>query len=314
MNAKALNGTTYNDTYTVNSLTKNVDIVDKGGNDTLNINVKKATASDLRYIFDVDNKGQASGDLIITDKTGIKKSNFQGVAVNDYFTKGKVETINLNGSSITDNVATSIENITNDVKNFLESNGYEKASAVWGSKDKTAKAELKAIYSSGNNKYNFSTVDGNAEQTVTDKIGDNDIYSVDEKFDFAKDKLVISDSQGENDVLKLAQNADKLTILFDIKKSASEGESAVGDALYVIGKDSKDLAHGIKMEGIDKVKTADGDVVAPTNTDKIVSDVQSWLAAANSGKGYDSVADAIKANDADLANLIAKFAPSQPQV
>ena len=311
LNAKALNGTTYNDTYTVNSLTKNVDIVDKGGNDTLNINVKKATASDLRYIFDVDNKGQASGELIITDKTGIKKSNFQGVAVNDYFKTGKVETINLNGSSITANVATSIENITNDVKNFLESNGYEKASAVWGGKDKNAKAELKAIYSSGNNKYNFSTVEGNAEQTVTDKIGDNDIYSVDDHFDFAKDKLVISDSQGENDVLNLAQKADKLTILFDIKKSASEGESAVGDALYVIGKDSKDLAHGIKMEGIDKVKTADGDVTAPTN--EIVEAVQGWLANANESKGYDSVADAIKANDADLANLIAKFAPSQPQ-
>ena len=157
------------------------------------------------------------------------------------------------------------------------------------------------------NIYNISTVKKHAEQNIVDKSGD-DTYNVDNKFDFAKDKLIISDTDGNNDVLNLAQKADKLTILFDIKK---ETGSAVGDALYVIGKDSTDLAHGIQMEGIDKVKTADGDVTAPTN--EIISDVQSWLAGANSGKGYDSVADAIQNNDADLANLIAKFAPSQPQ-
>ena len=326
-------GTSSNDIYNVENLNTSVDIYDNGGKDALNINVKDMKAEALRYVFDVDKTG-AKGDLIITDTKGINSSKFNGVAINDYFTtqvtvpdtskeeegatkvetvNHKVETINLNGSSITDNVATSIANITNDVQNFLNANKYESASDVLDGKDRKAKAELKEIYNSGNNKYNFSTVEGNAEQTVIDKIGDSDIYKVDDKFDFAKDKLVISDSQGENDVLDLAQKADKLTILFDIKKSASEGESAVGDALYVIGKDSTDLAHGIQMSGIDKVKTADGDVAAPTNTDKIVSDVQSWLADANSGKGYDSVTDAIKANDADLANLIAKFAPSQPQ-
>ena len=103
--------------------------------------------------------------------------------------------------------------------------------------------------------------------------------------------------------------------MFDIKKSASEGESAVGDALYVIGKGQTNLKHGIQMDGIDTIKTSDGkggytDITAPTN--EIISDVQGWLKA-NESKGYDSVADAIKANDADLANLIAKFAPSQPQ-
>ena len=107
--------------------------------------------------------------------------------------------------------------------------------------------------------------------------------------------------------------------MFDIKKSASEGESAVGDALYVIGKDSKDLAHGIQMSGIDKVKTADGDVVAPTNTDKIVSDVQSWLNSDANKGGYDSVADVIKnasTSGADLSGLISAYAPSTqtPQV
>lgn len=115
--------------------------------------------------------------------------------------------------------------------------------------------------------------------------------------------------------LDIAKEADKLTILFDIKKSASEGESAVGDALYVIGKGQTNLKHGIQMDGIDTIKTSDGkggytDITAPTN--EIISDVQGWLKA-NESKGYDSVADAIKANDADLANLIAKFAPSQPQ-
>ena len=157
------------------------------------------------------------------------------------------------------------------------------------------------------NIYNISTVKKHAEQKIVDSLG-NDTYNVDNKFDFRKDKLIISDTTGDNDVLNLVKNADDLTILFDIKK---EGESAVGDALYVIGKGQTNLDHGIQMEGIDKVKTADGDVTAPAN--EIVQAVQGWLGDANSGKGYDSVADAIKANDADLANLIAKFAPSQPQ-
>lgn len=324
-------GASSNDTYNVANLNTSVDIYDNGGKDTLNINVENMKAEDLHYAFDVDKNG-AKGDLIITNAKGITSSKFNGVAINDYFTTQvskeggatetvdhKVETINLNGSSITDNVATSIANITNDVQNFLNANNYESASAVLDGKDRKAKAELKEIYNSGNNKYNFSTVEKNAEQTVTDKIGDSDIYNVDNKFDFAKDKLVISDSQGENDVLNLAQKADKLTILFDIKKSASEGESAVGDALYVIGKDSKDLAHGIQMSGIDKVKTADGDVVAPTNTDKIVSDVQSWLNSDANKGGYDSVADVIKnasTSGADLSGLISAYAPSTqtPQV
>lgn len=324
-------GASSNDTYNVKNLNTSVDIYDNGGTDTLNINVKDMEAKDLRYVFDVDKTGAKKGDLIITDTKGINSSKFNGVAINDYFTtqvtvpdtsneeegattvktvNHKIENINLNSSSITDNVATSIANITNDVKNFLNANKYESASDVLDGKDRKAKAELKEIYNSGNNKYNFSTVKDIAEQTVTDKIGDSDIYNVDNKFDFTKDKLVISDSQGENDVLNLAQKADDLTILFDIKK---EGENAVGNALYVIGKDSTDLAHGIKMSGIDKVKTADGDVTPPANTDTIVSDVQSWLRSANDGQGYDSVADAIKASDDNLADLIAKFAPSQPQ-
>ncbi len=162
------------------------------------------------------------------------------------------------------------------------------------------------------NIYNISTVKKHAEQKIVDSLG-NDTYNVDNKFDFRKDKLIISDTTGDNDVLNLVKNADDLTILFDIKK---EGESAVGDALYVIGKGQTNLDHGIQMDGIDKIKTSDGkggytDVTAPTN--EIVSAVQGWLAGANESKGYDSVADAIKANDADLANLIAKFAPSQPQ-
>lgn len=313
LSAKTLNGTTYNDTYTVNSLAKNVDIVDNGGNDILNINVKKTDASDLRYIFDVDNKGKASGDLIITDKTGINKSNFQGVAINDYFTTGKVETINLNGDKV--GVDEVIANISNDVKNFLESNGYKKASDVWGGKDKNAKAELKEIYNSGNNKYNFSTVEGNTEQTVTDKIGDNDIYNVDDKFDFTKDKLVISDSEGENDVLNLAQKADDLTILFNIKKTGTGAEALDGN-MYVLGKDQNNWS--IKMSGIDSINALDKDSKSTSvdftkPADEIISAVQGWLASANEGKGYDSVDDAFKANDANLADLIAKFAPSQPQ-
>ena len=336
-------GASSNDIYNVKNLNTSVDIYDNGGKDTLNINVKDMKAEDLRYAFDVDKNG-AKGDLIITDTKGINSSKFNGVAINDYFTTQvtvpdtsseeksattktvdhKIETINLNGSSITDssitdNVATSIANITNDVKNFLNANQYESASDVFDGKDRKAKAELKEIYNSGNNKYNFSTVEGNAKQTVTDKIGDSDIYNVDNKFDFTKDKLVISDSQGENDVLNLAQKADDLTILFDIKKSPSEAESAVGDALYVIGKGQTNLDHGIQMSGIDKVKTADGEVTPPANTDTIVSAVQNWLNSDANKGGYGSVADVIKnasTSGADLSGLISAYAPSTqtPQV
>ena len=331
-------GASSNDIYNVENLKTSVDIYDNGGKDTLNINVKDMKPEDLRYVFDVDETG-AKGDLIITDTKGINSSKFNGVAINDYFTtqvtvpdtsneeegattvktvNHKIENINLNGSSITD-VATSIENITNDVQNFLNANKYKSASDVFDGKDRKAKAELKEIYNSGNNKYNFSTVKDNAEQTVTDEIGDSDIYNVDNKFDFTKDKLVISDSQGENDVLNLAQKADDLTILFDIKKSPSEAESAVGDALYVIGKGQTNLDHGIQMSGIDKVKTADGEVTPPANTDTIVSAVQNWLNSDANKGGYGSVADVIKnasTSGADLSGLISAYAPSTqtPQV
>ena len=210
-------GASSNDIYNVKNLNTSVDIYDNGGTDTLNINVKDMKPKDLRYVFDVDKTGAKKGDLIITDTKGINSSKFNGVAINDYFTTQvtvpdtsneeegattvktvdhKIENINLNGSSIKDNVATSIANITNDVQNFLNANKYESASEVFDGKDRKAKAELKEIYNSGNNKYNFSTVKDNAEQTVTDKIGDSDIYNVDNEFDFTKDKLVISDSQG----------------------------------------------------------------------------------------------------------------------
>lgn len=177
-------------------------------------------------------------------------------------------------------------------------------------RNKNIQQGLVDVFADGKNTYNIGH--SRKTQTVTDNIGDNDVYNVNNKFNFAKDKLVISDLQGDNDVLNIAQKADKLTILFDIKK---EGASAV-DALYVIGKGQTNLDHGIQMDGIDTIKTSDGkggytDITAPTN--EIISDVQSWLADANSGEGYDSVADAIKASDDNLADLIAKFAPSQPQ-
>ena len=195
--------------------------------------------------------------------------------------------------------------------NFLKTTKYNTVSEAMIKGNKNIQQGLVDVFADGKNTYNIGH--SRKTQTITDNIGDNDVYNVNNKFNFAKDKLVISDLQGDNDVLNIAQKADKLTILFDIKK---EGESAVGDALYVIGKDQTNLKHGIQMDGIDTIKTSDGkggytDITAPTN--EIISDVQGWLADANSGKGYDSVADAIKANDADLANLIAKFAPSQPQ-
>lgn len=149
----------------------------------------------------------------------------------------------------------------------------------------------------------------NKAQSVKDMAG-NDTYTVDKTFDFTKDSLVISDMDGDNDVLNLSDSSDKYTVLFDVtakKDGDTEGTSYVGKALYAIGKDQKDLAHGIQMTGIDKVN-ANGTEV--TMADEIVSKVQSWLSNTENGKSaYASVADALADKNVNVADLIAAYAP-----
>lgn len=310
-----------NDTYNINySSWEDIEIDDEGGNDVINF-TDSVAENDLVGFFDVAKSSKyekkLTSDLIITRKNDldsfVNDRELDIISVYNYFDRDGY-TINLKNSEDTTQIFKKDENLDalkKDVVNFLKTTKYNTVSEAMIKGNKNIKQELVDVFADGKNTYNIGH--SRKTQTVTDNIGDNDVYNVNNKFNFAKDKLVISDLQGDNDVLNIAQKADKLTILFDIKK---EGESAVGDALYVIGKGQTNLKHGIQMDGIDTIKTSDGkggytDITAPTN--EIISDVQTWLADANSGKGYDSVADAIKANDADLANLIAKFAPSQPQ-
>ncbi len=310
-----------NDTYNINySSWEDIEIDDEGGNDVINF-TDSVAENDLVGFFDVAKSSKyekkLTSDLIITRKNDldnfINDKELDIISVYNYFDRDGY-TINLKNGEDTTQIFKKDENLDalkKDVVNFLKTTKYNTVSEAMIKGNKNIKQGLVDVFADGKNTYNIGH--SRKTQTVTDNIGDNDVYNVNNKFNFAKDKLVISDLQGDNDVLNIAQKADKLTILFDIKK---EGESAVGDALYVIGKGQTNLKHGIQMDGIDTIKTSDGkggytDITAPTN--EIISDVQSWLADANSGKGYDSVADAIKANDADLANLIAKFAPSQPQ-
>ena len=315
---------TANDTYNI-SYSKWEDIVinDEGGNDVINFSDSVAE-NDLVGFFDVAKSSKyeknLTSDLIITRKNDldsfVNDRELGMVAVSDYFDRDDY-TISVTKGEDTTQIFKKDENLDalkKDVVNFLKTTKYNTVSEAMVKGNALVRQGLVDVFAEGKNTYNFGH--SSKAQTVTDNIGNNDIYNVNNKFNFAKDKLVISDLQGDNDVLNVAQTADKLTILFDIKKSANESESAVGDALYVIGKGQTNLNHGIQMNGIDTIKTSDGkgsytDVTAPT--DEIVSAVQGWLASANDGKGYDSVADAIQANDADLANLIAKFAPSQPQ-
>ncbi len=310
-----------NDTYNINySSWEDIEIDDEGGNDVINF-TDSVAENDLVGFFDVAKSSKyekkLTSDLIITRKNDldnfINDRELNIISVYNYFDRDGY-TINLKNGEDTTQIFKKDENLDalkKDVVNFLKTTKYNTVSEAMIKGNKNIQQGLVDVFADGKNTYNIGH--SRKTQTVTDNIGDNDVYNVNNKFNFAKDKLVISDLQGDNDVLNIAQKADKLTILFDIKK---EGESAVGDALYVIGKGQTNLKHGIQMDGIDTIKTSDGkggytDITAPTN--EIISDVQSWLADANSGKGYDSVADAIKANDADLANLIAKFAPSQPQ-
>ena len=313
-----------NDTYNINySSWEDIEIDDEGGNDVINF-TDSVAEKDLVGFFDVAKSSKyekkLTSDLIITRKNDldsfVNDRELDMISVSDYFDRDGY-TINLKNSEDTTQIFKKDENLDalkKDVVNFLKTTKYNTVSEAMIKGNKDIRQGLVDVFADGKNTYNIGH--SKKTQTITDNIGDNDVYNVNNKFNFAKDKLVISDLQGDNDVLNIAQKADKLTILFDIKKFASEGESAVGDALYVIGKGQTNLKHGIQMNGIDTIKTSDGkggytDITAPTN--EIISDVQSWLKDANSGKGYDSVAEAIQNNDADLANLIAKFTPSQPQ-
>ena len=313
-----------NDTYNINySSWEDIEIEDEGGNDIINF-TDSVAENDLVGFFDVAKSSKyekkLTSDLIITRKNDldnfINDRELDIISVYNYFDRDGY-TINLKNGKDTTQIFKKDENLDalkKDVVNFLKTTKYNTVSEAMIKGNKNIQQGLVDVFADGKNTYNIGH--SRKTQTVTDNIGDSDIYNVDNEFDFTKDKLVISDSQGENDVLNLAQKADDLTILFDIKKSPSEGENAVGNALYVIGKGQTNLKHGIQMDGIDTIKTSDGkggytDITAPTN--EIVSAVQSWLRSANDGEGYDSVADAIKASDDNLADLIAKFAPSQPQ-
>ncbi len=313
-----------NDTYNIkDSSWENIEIDDEGGNDVINFTYSDVE-NDLVGFFDVAKsskyENKLTSDLIITRKNDlynfINDRELDIISVYNYFDRNGY-TINLKNGKDTTQIFKKDENLDalkKDVVNFLQTTKYNTVSEAMIKGNKNIKQGLVDVFADGKNTYNIGH--SRKTQTVTDNIGDNDVYNVNNKFNFAKDKLVISDLQGDNDVLNIAQKADDLTILFDIKKSPSEAESAVGDALYVIGKGQTNLGHGIQMDGIDTIKTSDGkggytDITAPTN--EIVSAVQGWLAGANDGKGYASVADAIQNNDADLANLIAKFAPSQSQ-
>ena len=310
-----------NDTYNINySSWEDIEIDDEGGNDVINF-TDSVAEDDLVGFFDVAKSSKyekkLTSDLIITRKNDldsfVNDRELDMISISDYFDRDGY-TINVNNGENTDQIFKKDENLDalkKDVVNFLKTTKYNTVSEAMIKGNKDIRQGLVDVFADGKNTYNIGH--SRKTQTVTDNIGDNDVYNVNNKFNFAKDKLVISDLQGDNDVLNIAKKADDLTILFDIKK---EGESAVGDALYVIGKGQTNLKHGIQMSGIDTIKTSDGkggytDITTPTN--EIISDVQSWLKDANSGKGYDSVAEAIQNNDADLANLIAKFAPSQPQ-
>ena len=311
-----------NDTYNINySSWEDIEIDDEGGNDVINF-TDSVAEDDLVGFFDVAKSSKyekkLTSDLIITRKNDldsfVNDRELDMISISDYFDRDGY-TINVNNGKNTDQIFKKDENLDalkKDVVNFLKTTKYNTVSEAMIKGNKDIRQGLVDVFADGKNTYNIGH--SRKTQTVTDNIGDNDVYNVNNKFNFAKDKLVISDLQGDNDVLNIAKKADDLTILFDIKK---EGESAVGDALYVIGKGQTHLKHGIQMSGIDTIKTSDGkggytDITTPTN--EIISDVQSWLKDANSGKGYDSVTEAIQNNDADLANLIAKFAPSQPQI
>ena len=313
-----------NDTYNINySSWEDIEINDEGGSDVINF-TDSVAEKDLVGFFDVAKSSKyekkLTSDLIITRKNDldnfISDRELGMVAVSDYFDRDDY-TINIKNGEDTTQIFKKDDNLDalkKDVVNFLKTTKYNTVSEAMMKGNKDIRQGLVDVFADGKNTYNIGH--SSKTQTITDNVGDNDIYNVNNKFNFTKDKLIISDLQGDNDVLNVAQTADKLTILFDIKKSADEGESAVGDALYVIGKGQTNLNHGIQMDGIDTIKTSDGkggytEITTPTV--EIISAVQDWLANANDGKGYDSVDEAFKANDADLANLIAKFAPSQQQ-
>jgi len=212
-------------------------------------------------------------DVTITDRNnGDGNGNYQGVTVKNFNKIGNRSDLYVNGDILT---------------SFYESDGnirYELGGTRYGTQEDDVFAYSDSVEEyaggAGNDTYN--------------------IGSANSKFDFTSDKVVITDTEGTNDVLNITSETE-MKVLFDIQKTGS----TVGKALYVVGTDdSTDLTYGIELSGVDSISANEKSVSSSIVTNEVISSVQSWLSSANSGGGYDSVADAIAANDNDIASLI----------
>jgi len=128
----------------------------------------------------------------------------------------------------------------------------------------------------------------------------------------------IWDSAGSDDKLNITnKNHTALHIAFNIAKN---GASIIEDSLMILddtnyAKWQNNMADstikGINIKGtdisaIETIKASDNYYLSSTQLDTLKSNVATWLSTANSGSGYDSVANALaSAEKADLITYIA---------
>ena len=171
---------------------------------------------------------------------------------------------------------------------------------------------------------------GNDEYTIAGGIntlnGDagNDIYKVDlteNGFDFTNGDIYVTDVKGAN-VLDLTIGDDSLNLFFDVElKKDKKGKVIVkkGNNSYTYSamtfttEDIDRDINGIDVinnKSISKVKINGDEYDISTKQVKndlaaLAQDVANWLTAG--GRNYDSVLEALQANDANIQDLIDKY-------
>jgi hypothetical protein len=155
------------DTYNVN-FGKSTDLVitDNGGNDVLNLLGKGLSSDNLSLLFNVTKSTtepiDSESSLFIFDNSKFTTKNVLSMVSNDhasgsvslenYFTTGKIETVNVGSdaeTATTWDFSTKINQITQAVQSWLNDYGYVDAMEVFESKNSTDMSSLLNVYSTG---------------------------------------------------------------------------------------------------------------------------------------------------------------------
>lgn len=312
------------------------DMVEGGnGNDKIYLNgkgtktVDAGSGDDRIYLtaknVSADITGGEGNDRIYIKKSVLENSvlNFKGGSGND--------TVSVSSKVDVSNLTLNIENFDAETSKFTKSGnnliitsgedsvtltnyfkkGYYVSSAVLKDKTLAEWVNDSELYISSNSK----TTKGTNFDDVIDagaKVKKVLAYGGDDVICSSYQKMTVDGGEGTDTYNFQTDNLTDFTILFNVKKESgeTEGDSVVGNALYVVSNDSTKLSNGVTLKNVENVQVNGSDYAL---TDEIIANVQSWLSTANKGQAYDSVADAI-AGKCNVQDLIAAFTPNEPVV